>query len=296
MDIANQLVTIFCEIDDFCKEFDTVTAHQRLPAPFAKTARGPKGKLSVSEIMTILVLFQQMRFRTFKMFYCGFLQIYWKTYFPQLPSYTRFIELMANATVPLMVYSQLHSGKRTGIYYIDSTTLPVCHLKRQRRHRTFQGLARFGKTSMGWFFGFKLHLLINDQGQLIAFQFTRGNRHDSQVASTLLNNCPGLAFGDKGYLGQKLAESLRQRGLKLITRGRKNMKKRPDLTPYEAQLLQQRTLVETVIDHLKHHYQVWHTRHRSILNAITHLLAALTAYTLQPLSLSALKRLSKTPN
>src|SRR5687768_8963243 len=111
MDIAHQLVVIFCELDDFCKELDTYSAHYLLEGP-AKTSRGPTCKLAMSEMMTILVMFQMMRFRDFKTFYCGFLQVYWRSYFTHLPSYQRFIELMQRAAFPMALFAQLKSGKR----------------------------------------------------------------------------------------------------------------------------------------------------------------------------------------
>jgi len=300
MDVANQLVSIFCEIDDFCKELNAYAEHYLLPGP-AKGKRGPVRGLADSEIMTILVMFQMVRFRDFKTFYCGFLQIYWQQYFPNLPSYQRFIEIMKEVIFPLTLFTQFHSGKRTGIYYMDSSCLPVCHLKRQRRHQVFNEVAEFGRTSVGWFFGLKVHLVTNHQGELMAFKITKGNCHDSKAVDSLLHSLQGLAFGDKGYISKKLFDTLFQKGLKLITRQRKNMKK-IELNSYEKQLLNQRNLIETVIDHLKHHYQIWHTRHRSIINAMTHLVAALTAYAIQPLKLSAIKLLmsnnylTKTPN
>ena len=71
------------------------------------------------------------------------------------------------------------------------------------------------------------------------------------------------------------------------------MKEKLVLTNYEKQLLNQRNLIETVFDCLKHKYHVWHTRHRSMLNAMTNLMAALAAYTIEPLNLSAFKLLEK---
>lgn len=141
-----------------------------------------------------------------------------------------------------------------------------------------------------------MHLVTNDAGELIAFKITQGNCSDSKAAESLFKSLKGLAFGDKGYLGKALFEKLFSQGLKLITRKRKNMKNTVPLLNFEKQLLNQRNLIETVIDHLKHHYMVWHTRHRSILNAMTHLVAALAAYAIDPLKLSAIKLLSKTPN
>ena len=282
MDIADQLTRIFCEIDDFCKAFDENNQDNLLPSPnHTGRPRGRKAGLSTSEIMTILVMFHQIRFRDFKTYY-AFVARYWANEFPGLPGYTRFISIMNRAILPLIIFIQLRSGKRTGIYYIDSSGLPVCHIKRSKRHKVFDNVAQYGKTSVGWFFGLKLHIVVNDKGELIAFKITQGNQHDAKEAVPLLSKLDGLAFGDKGYLGKKIADELLAKGVKLITRKRRNMKK-DILTDYEQQLLNQRGIIETVIGHLKHHYQVWHTRHRSKLNAMTHLASALAAYVIEPL-------------
>jgi len=287
MDIR-QLVSIFCQVDDFCKELDQYSEHYLLTGP-TKGKRGPVGGLAISEIMTILIMFQMSKFRDFKNFYSGFLAFYHKSYFPGMPSYERFISIMNRAIFPLTIFTQVNGGKRTGIYYIDSSCLPVCHLKRSKRHKTFDAIAEYGRTSVGWFFGLKLHIVTNDKGELLAFKVTRGSRSDGKEALPLLNSLEGLAFGDKGYLGKKLFDELLEKGLKLITRKRKNMKEKLNLSSYEKQLLNQRGIIETVIGHLKHYYQIWHTRHRSIFNAMTHLIAALAAYAVEPLKLSAIK-------
>ena len=290
----HQLVTIFCEIDDFCKELDKNTSQARLTGP-SKGRRGPACCLSISEIMTIQILFQMMGYRNFKTFYTCFLQQYWKQYFPKLPSYQRFVELMSLAIFPLALFTQFKCGKKTGIYYVDGSCLPVCHIKRSKRNKVFKAIAEYGRTSVGWFFGLKVHIVINHLGELIAFKITRGSMHDGAAAKSLLSNLEGLAFGDKGYIGKKLFDELFKNGLKLITRKRKNMKEKLILSDYEKQLLNQRNLVETVFGSLKHTYHVWHTRHRSILNAMANLLAALAAYTIEPLKLSAFKLLKRDP-
>lgn len=286
----HQLIAIFCQIDDFCKEFDKNIAQPLLTGP-SKGQRGPAGSLSVSEIMTIQVLFQMIGYRNFKTFYTCFLHVYWLRYFPKIPSYQRFVELMSRAIFPLTFFTQLNAGTKTGIYYIDGSCLPVCHLKRSRRNKVFKEISGYGKTSVGWFFGLKIHLVINNLGELIAFKITKGNVHDSAEAKSLLSSLEGLAFGDKGYIGKKIFDELLKNGLKLITRKRKNMKEKLMLTDYEKQLLNQRNLIETIFDCLKHKYHIWHTRHRSMLNAMTNLMAALAAYTIEPLSLSAFKLL-----
>lgn len=285
-----QLVSIFCEIDDFCKELEK-NMLQHLLENSNKKRRGPNPCLSVSEIMSIQILFQMVGYRNFKTFYF-FLETYWKKYFPKLPSYQRFIELMSRAILPLTLFTQFKSGKKTGIYYIDSSCLPVSHLKRSKRNKTFKAIAEYGRTSVGWFFGLKIHLVINQHGELIAFKVTKGNMHDGTAAKSLLESLKGLVFGDKGYISKKLFDELLKNGLKLITRKRKNMKGKLELNAFEKQLLNQRNIIETIFDCLKNKYHIWHTRHRSILNAMANLLAALAAYTIEPLKLSAVKLLS----
>ena len=292
MDITHQLLITFCKIDDFYKEFE-LNISSRMLAEELKVAsnRGPNCQLSVSEIMTILVMFQRIGFRNFKTFYKCFLQNYLHEYFPNLPSYHRFIAIMPRALFPLTVFAYSNGGSRKGIYYIDSSCLPVCHLKRQKRHKTFRNTAKFGRTSFVWFYGLKLHIVTNGEVELTAYSISKENSHDSKEAHNILKGLKGVAFGDKGYISKNLYQSLLGKGLKLITRKRKNMKKEP-LSDYENQLLKQRNLVETVINHLKHYYQIWHSRHRSPINAMTHLVAALSAYAIEPLKLSAIKLLN----
>lgn len=288
----HQLVSIFCEIDDFCKELEKNISEFSLAGP-NKGKRGPHCSLSISEIMIIQILFQMVGYRNFKTFYTSFVQIYWIRYFPKLPSYQRFVELTGRSLLALTLYTKFKSGKKTGIYYIDGSCLPVCHLKRSKRNKSFKEIAQYGRTSVGWFFGLKVHLVINNLGELIAFKMTRGSVSDGAVAGSLLASLEGLAFGDKGYIGKKLFDELFKNGLKLITRKRKNMKDKLVLNDYEKQLLNQRNLIETVFDCLKNKYHIWHTRHRSIINAMTHLVAALVAYIIEPLLLSAFKTIKE---
>jgi hypothetical protein len=137
MNITHQLTTIFCQMDDFYNELDKHTAHFLLPAPEPIHQHGPACVLTVSEIMTILVMFHMIRFRDFKTFYCGYVQQYYHRAFPGLPSYERFIVIMKRAIFPMLIFTQLNTEKRTGIYYIDASCLPVSHIKRSKRHKVF---------------------------------------------------------------------------------------------------------------------------------------------------------------
>jgi hypothetical protein len=173
------------------------------------------------------------------------------------------------------------SAEKTGIYFIDSMLIKVCHIKREKQHRVFKGLAKKGKSSIGWFFGFKLHLVINDKGELIAFKLTAGNVDDRKPVPDLVKNLIGKLFGDKGYISQQLSDRLFQKGLQLITKVKKNMKNKLVLL-IDKLLLRKRALIESVNDQLKNVSQIEHTRHRSIWNFLANILAALVAYALQP--------------
>lgn len=276
----DRLVEIFCEMDDFCKMF--IPQWEAYLLGEGKSNRGPDPGLSLSEIMTILVLFHGSNFKHLKSFYQGVVQTFLKNAFPGLPCYAHFLALQGDALIPLAIFLHSRFGKKTGIYYVDSTALPVCHNRRIPQHKVFDGLAARGKTSMGWFFGFKLHLVFNDRHEIIAFKLTRGNVHDTKPVPALTKTLVGKLFGDKGYLGKPLAAELLRRGLTLFTRVRKNMKSLPLSFP-DKMLLNARNMAETIIGHIKEFSSLNLSRHRSPLNAFVHILAALTAYQLNPI-------------
>ncbi|MBS0185257.1 MAG: IS982 family transposase [Proteobacteria bacterium] len=273
------IVEIFCLIDDFCKTFDEKTKGKYLPKPNRKRLR--PCKMSLSEIMTIVVMFHLSHYRTFKDFYQHCLVIHYRKEFPSLVSYNRFIELMPFTFIPLFILQYSLFGKRTGKYFIDSTKLEVCHNLRIFSHKVFKNIAKRGKTSTGWFFGFKLHLIINNEGELVNFWLTTGNIDDRSVVSLLVKDLKGWLFGDKGYVNFKLFEALKKQGLELITRFRKNMKSKV-FQPGQEFLLSKRGVIESVIDQLKSILQIQHTRHRSVLNFQVNILAGLIAYTFIP--------------
>ncbi len=270
---------LFVDIDDFWQQFRP-GYEQRLLAQGTRCRRRD-GRLSVSEIMTLLVAFQTSNYRTFKHFY-RHVTAHHRHDFPDLISYHRFVELIGRVTIPLFAYLQCRClGEVTGISFIDSTALKVCGNKRINRHRVFQGIAQRGKTTMGWFFGFKLHLVINDCGELLSFALTPGHIDDRQPVPQLTKRLWGKLFGDKGYISQSLFAELFERNVKLITNIRKNMKNKL-LEWHEKVLLRKRSLIETINDQLKNVCQIEHSRHRSPINFLVHLLAGLIAYAKQP--------------
>jgi len=270
---------IFCQVDDFCLWFVPRWERHMLP-PADRTIRQREGRLCLSEVMTILMLFHRSNYRTFKHFYQEYVCVSLRADFPNLVSYQRFIELVPGAFVPLCAYLQSRKGEVTGIAFVDSTSLKVCHNRRIHLHRVFKDLAQRGKTSLGWFYGFKLHLIINDQGELLAFKVTPGNVDDRTPLPDMTKGLYGKLFGDKGYLSQTLFERLYERGLHLVTKIRQNMKNR--LMPLvDKLLLRKRALIETVNDQLKNISQIEHSRHRSVTNAMVNLITGLLAYTFQ---------------
>jgi transposase len=201
--------------------------------------------------MTIVILFHQSHSRPFKAYYTEYVQRHLQSEFPTLVSYHRFVELMPTILVPLVAYLHTHLGRCTGISFIDSTPLAVCHNARIHQHRVFAGRAARGKTSVGWFYGFKLHLVVNDQGELVAFCLTPGNVDDRHPVPKLAKGLVGKLFGDKGYLSQPLAQHLLvTHGLHLITKLRKKMHNRL-LDWSDKLLLRKRVIIETITDQLK---------------------------------------------
>ena len=270
---------IFCDIDDFCIWFVPVWESRMLP-PADRKLRRRESPLCLSEIMTILVFFHRSNYRTFKHFYLEYVCVVLRDEFPNLVGYTRFIERIPGALVPFCAYAQSRRGEVTGIAFIDATSLKVCDNRRIHSHKVFKDLAQRGKNSMGWFYGFKLHLIINERGELLAFKFTAGNVDDRKPVPDMTTGLYGKLFGDKGYISQKLFGQLYERGLQLITTLKKKMKNRL-MTVLDKILLRKRALIETVNDQLKNISQIEHSRHRSVANAMVNLLAGLIAYTYQ---------------
>ena len=274
------LLELFCDVDDFCQRFMVDWERKLLSSGERKRLRATA--LSTSEIMTILICFHQSHYRHFKGFYLEHAQKHLREEFPGLLSYTRFVALMPSVLMPMAAYLYTRCrGENTGVGFIDSTRLAVCGNKRISRHKVFADSAQRGKTSMGWFFGFKLHLVVNDRGDILAFQITPGNVDDREPVPQLMHRLSGKFFGDKGYVSQKLFELLFDDGVQLITNIKKNMKNK--LMPLtDKLLLRKRSIIETINDQLKNISQIEHTRHRSPTNFWLNLFAGLIAYTRQP--------------
>src|SRR5271156_1621639 len=276
------LIAIFCDVDDFCKEFEPewrkiLIENQDTSLIGDKKRRNRRTELSLSEAITIVTMFHKTRYRTFKDYYHRYVLAFLKPYFPKLLSYSRFVNLMKTCLFPLFVFSQGCLGECSGISFVDSTILTVCHARRINSHRVFKNMARRGKTSTGWFYGFKLHLIINDSGEILAYMLTAGNIDDRVPVPWLSTDVFGKLFGDKGYISQKLFLELYDKGIQIITRLKKNMKNKL-MNIVDKILLRSRGIIESVNNKLKADCQIEHHRHRSPWNFLVNLVSGIVAY------------------
>jgi hypothetical protein len=268
------ILPLFCEIDDFCKVFEKISETRALTNG---RKRKRKTRLSLSEVMTILVLYHASGYKNLKAFYLEEIARHHRTEFPELCSYRRFVQLQSRCVMPLFFYLLTRRGNCTGISFIDATSLKVCHNLRIPSHKVFRGSAERDKSSTGWYYGFKLHLAINERGEILGFYLTAANVDDRVTADWITQNLTGKLIGDKGYISSSLFEKLMTRGLRLITKLRKNMKNRL-VSIEDKMLLRKRALTETVNDQLKNISNIEHSRHRSLWNFLGNLAAGLIAY------------------
>lgn len=278
MILSSKITEIFCSIDDFCQEF-LPTWNRHLLA--SGKSRIKPTRLCTSEVMTIQVLFHLSGIRTFKKFYTDYVCKQLRELFPGLVSYNRLTELGGQMIVPLAIYLKTRvTGACTGISFIDSTPLRVCHNRRIHSHKVFDGLAARGQCSIGWFYGFKLHLITSDSGHVVDFMLTGGNTDDRKPLQMkgFIDKLFSKHYGDKGYFSKELFEGLFHQGIHLVTKFRKNMKTKLVTPLADAILLRKRAICETIIDQLKNIFQIEHSRHRSPKNFLTNLFSALIAY------------------
>lgn len=275
----DKITEIFYLTDEFCKEFDkNISKHQIGNKPKRKP------KMSNSEVITILTLFHYGAFKNLKYFYIHYVQEHLKDDFPDTVSYNRFVELSQKVTLPMVMFLKTCClGDCTGISFTDSTPIRVCKNKRIRRNKVFDGLAQIGKSTMGYFFGFKLHLIINDKGEILNFVITPGNTDDRTPLrdKSFIQKLKGKLYADKGYISQKLTEILFVDGIHLVTHIRNNMKN-VLMEMKDKILLRKRSVIETVNDELKNICNIEHSRHRSFGNFISNLISGLIAYSFFP--------------
>jgi len=268
---------LFCFVDDFYKGFEPWYKKSLLTV--VKKKRNRECKMSLSEIITILIAFHQSGMTCFKYFYLELMRNH-RNLFNYLVHYDRFIALIKLAFPALVCLLKTLEGTITEYLFIDATPMAVCHNLREKRHRVFKGLAKKGRTSTGWFFGFKLHFVFNIHGEIVRMQITGGNVNDRSPVMSLMKGISAKLIGDKGYLSKKLSAELFAQKVTLITKIKKNMKNYlMDLT--DKMMLMRRSFVETIFSSIKLLGTLIHHRHRSPINAFTHLFAGLINYQLR---------------
>ncbi len=279
----NKVTEIFVMADDFCKFFDQMMEKYSIPDK-NKRKYHRDGTMSKAEIMVILILFHSSGYRCLKHFYLNHVCVHLRHLFPEVVSYNRFVELEKSVALPLAIFiKKVLLGKCTGISFVDSTPLRVCRNQRIHVHKVFKGIAERGKCSMGWFFGFKLHLICNEKGELLNFMITPGDVDDRKPLElkSFIEFIYGKLVGDKGYISKNLFQRLFVDGIQLITKLKSNMKGAL-MSVSDRLLLRKRAIIETVNDELKNIAQVEHSRHRSFDNFFINLLGAISTYCFFP--------------
>jgi hypothetical protein len=284
---CDKITEIFFLADEYCIHFN-----QNIDQCIIKMNSGEGIKtrnkscgLSQSEVITILICFHLSDYRTLKHFYLDYVCVHLSKEFPHLVSYNRFVELQSKYALPLLMFVSAHSlGECTGIAFIDSTRLEVCAKQRIHQNKVFEGTANRGYSTMGWFYGFKLHIVINDKAEIVAFKLTKGSVSDNNT-NLLLELCKqlfGKLYGDKGYLvKQAIFEQLFHSGVQLITKIKRNMKNKL-MSTFDKLMLRKRSVIECVNDSLKNICQIEHSRHRSVSGFIINLYSGIAAYHLLP--------------
>ena len=279
----SKVTEIFVMADDFCKFFDQMMEKYSIPDK-NKRKYHRDGTMSKAEVIVILIMFHSSGYRCLKHFYLNHVCVHLRHLFPEVVSYNRFVELEKTVALPLAIFiKKVLLGKCTGISFVDSTPLRVCRNQRIHIHKVFKGIAQRGKCSMGWFFGFKLHLICNEKGELLNFMITPGDVDDRKPLEfkSFIEFIYGKLVGDKGYISKNLFQRLFVDGIQLITKLKSNMKGAL-MSVSDRLLLRKRAIIETVNDELKNIAQVEHSRHRSFDNFIVNLLGAISAYCFFP--------------
>ena len=274
--MKEDITKLFCFVDEFSKFYKECEKSKLISS---NKIRYREGKLSLSELLTIYIMYSYSPCKDFKNYYTRYICRFYQEEFPNLIAYERFVDWIPRLLLPLTIFLHCLGGEKTGTYIIDSTKMAVCHNKRTKNHKVFAKFAKLGKSSMGWFFGFKLHIVINDLGQLMAVRITPGNVDDRAPLLDMTKGLRGILLADKGYISEEKFKQLYRQGLKMIVGIKKNMKNKLVILKDKI-LYRKRSFVETVIGFLKERMGIEHSRHRSPINAFTSIIGALVSYSL----------------
>lgn len=266
---------IYCRVDDFLNDLDS-------KAQFIAGSSKPgcKSRLDKSEVVTIIIGYWQSSYDCFKNYYLKQIWVHHRRDFAVV-SYCQFIKLMSSYLPLLVLILNSILDQCDGISFVDSSSLEVCKRYRISMHKVFAGIAARSRTTKGWFYGLKLHLIINRSGGIVKASFSSGNKDDRAQLRLMIKGLFGKVFGDRGYISQELFCELLEQGIFLVTRVKRNMRNKL-MSLIDKVLLLKRALIESVFAKIKLLGKFEHSRHRSVTNAFVHMVAALISYQLSP--------------
>ncbi len=270
--LRDKITQIFYDFDEYLKiNFANIDNSFSLTNPL---------KMSFSEIGAIAIAYHQSTHKCFKFYYQEEILGNLISFFPSAISYERFVSIQ-HRVLPFLVafLKTTRLCSPTDANYIDASKLEICHLMRVASNKVFKGQAKYGRTIMGRFYGYKFHLIINHLGEIVNVIFSKGNVADNnkKMLREITEDFTGLLIGDKGYI-TTIKDELLENGINLVTKPRKNMKPVKH-TPQVEYYKKHRGLIETTNGLLKEKANIQHTRHRSTANFEINLWAAIIAYT-----------------
>jgi len=273
------LYHIFDRIDDLLKAM-SISLRRKLLADLKPKGGRPSG-LSLPAILTLGIFRFATGVKDVKHYHRKLVSSYSQE-LGRIPNYGNFNALMNQAT-PYVIFLLewiCYSNKSTsnGAYFLDATSLKVCENKRIFDHKVCEDIAQRGKSSMGWFFGFKLHVVCDSLGRLVSLLITPGNTDDRKFVLKLLKGLKGLCVADAGYVSKKLMHELYEQGLLLLTDVRNSMKRLMSEAQHAVLKLRQR--IEGIFSCLKHRLKAEASIARSPLGYVSRCLYACLTFAL----------------
>jgi hypothetical protein len=279
-----KLITLYCFVDEFINMVMSFPVGKAILEQW-QGKRGPKRQLSLAEVITLNILRFYLRVNDLKTFH-RLVQNGYRSYFPGLPNYENFLKASNQSFVGVLVFLKYllflnRSGGSSRTFFMDSTAVSVCYNQYIASHRVTKGYATRGKTSKGWFFGFKVHGVCDSEGSLLTVFFTTGSIHDSQVVSGMTDGLEGLFVGDGGYLlPRDVFRGLYEKHRHIMSAARKNMKRL--MSEEQGRLFRERSIIETTWGVLKERFQLVYHLARNMTGLFRHYFYSLVSFLLRP--------------
>ena len=276
----NSLITLYCIVDDFInKILETSVGKKNLALYYGR--RGPRRRMSIADVVTLNLVRIFDRTGDLKTFHKN-AQVYYATYFPNLTNYENFLKATNRSIGFIMAFVQyqLYLNRMNcteDVFYVDSTPITVCENRYIPSHRVTKGFASRGKSTKGWFFGFKLQGICTADGTLVKLSFRPGREHDSRAFVDITEGLEGTFVTDAGYLlKESELKKMFDSGRKPCTATRKNMKRM--LTEEQFLLLSKRNRIENVWSVMKLNYNLIYHRARSVKGMFRHFFYSISAF------------------